>query len=57
VFASTGVIRNMLYGADSTDVPTIIAGVAGLIALAGLASLFPAYRAASVSPASALRGE
>jgi predicted permease len=50
-------IRNLLFGVQSWDVPTLIA-VAITLALAALvASYIPARRAASVNPVEALRAE
>lgn len=57
IFASTRVIRSMLYGASPVDIPTIIAGVVALVAVGVLASLVPAHRASRVSPVTALKGE
>jgi len=57
ILASTQVIRSLLYGASPIDIPTMVVGVLALIGVAALASLVPAYRAARVSPVTALRGE
>jgi len=57
IFATTQVIRSMLYGASPVDIPTIIAGIFVLICVGLLASLIPAQRAARVSPVTALRSE
>ena len=57
IFASTKVIRSLLYGASPVDVPTMIGGVLVLILVGLLASLIPAQRAARVSPVTALRSE
>jgi predicted permease len=57
VFASTQVIRSLLYGASPVDIPTIIAGVLALVGVGALASLIPAQRAARVNPVTALRSE
>jgi putative ABC transport system permease protein len=57
ILASTQVIRSLLYGASPVDVPTMIGGALALLAVAMLASLIPARRAASVSPVTALRSE
>ena len=57
IFASTRVIRSLLYGANPVDIPTIIGGALALICVGVLASLVPARRAARVSPVTALRSE
>ena len=57
IFASTRVIRSLLYGASPVDIPTMIGGVLALICVGVLASLVPAQRAARVSPVTALRSE
>lgn len=57
IFASTRVIRSLLYGASPVDVPTMIGGVVVLVLVGLLASLVPAQRAARVSPVTALRSE
>jgi macrolide transport system ATP-binding/permease protein len=55
--AMAWLVRGMLYAVRSWDLPTF-AGVIALLALAAMfASFFPARRAASVSPAEALRSE
>lgn len=55
--AVTRLMRSLLFGVQSWDVPTLI-GVALVLAAAGLlASFFPARRAASVDPVEALRAE
>jgi predicted permease len=57
IFATTHVIRSLLFGASPVDIPTMIGGVVILIAVGVLASVVPAHRAASVSPVTALRSE
>ncbi len=57
IFATTQVIRSLLFGASPVDIPTMLGGVAVLLAVAVLASIVPAHRAASVSPVTALRSE
>jgi predicted permease len=57
VFATTQVIRTLLYGASPVNVPTMLGGVIVLIVVGVLASLVPAQRAARVSPVTALRSE
>jgi len=55
--AAASLMRGLLFGVRSWDVPTlvVVAGVLGLAAL--LASFIPARRAASVNPVDALRAE
>lgn len=54
---AAGLMRGMLFGIRSWDVPTL-AAVAGVLSLAALlASLIPARRAASVDPVESLRAE
>jgi predicted permease len=55
--AAATLIRGLLFGVRSWDVPTLgaVAGVLGICAL--LASFIPARRAASVNPVDALRAE
>jgi ABC-type antimicrobial peptide transport system permease subunit len=55
--ALSRVLRGLLFGVSATE-PWVYAGVAatlGVVALA--ATALPAWRAASVAPVSALRGE
>ena len=55
--AAATLMRGLLFGVRSWDVPTLaaVAGVLGIAAL--LASFLPARRAASVNPVDALRAE
>ena len=54
---AAGLMRGLLFGIRSWDVPTL-AAVAGVLSLAALlASLIPARRAASVDPVESLRAE
>lgn len=55
--ATTRVLRSLLYGVSTTDVPTFVAVPLILIAVAMVASYIPARRAAWVDPMIALRGE
>jgi putative ABC transport system permease protein len=57
IFATTTVIRSLLFGASPVDIPTMVGGVVVLVGVAVLASLVPAYRAAGVNPVTALRTE
>lgn len=50
-------IREQLYGVTPLDPPTLAAAALGLALVAALAALVPAYRAAHVSPMTALRDE
>jgi putative ABC transport system permease protein len=55
--ALTRVLKNMLFGVSPTDLPTF-AGVAAVLgAIAIIASLIPACRAAQVDPVTALRND
>ena len=55
--AAATLMRSLLFGVSSWDVPTL-AGVAAVLGMAALlASFIPARRAASVNPADALRSE
>ena len=49
--------RQQLFGVEATDAPTLGAVAAIMIAVAIVASAFPAIRAAKVSPATVLRAE
>jgi ABC-type lipoprotein release transport system permease subunit len=55
--ASTRVLRKMLYGTSATDLPTFMAVVAMLAAVALIAILVPASRATRIDPLTALRAE
>jgi predicted permease len=55
--AATTLMRKLLFGIQSWDVPTLI-GVAAVLGISALvASFIPARRAASVNPVDALRAE
>jgi putative ABC transport system permease protein len=52
---SASLLQSMLYGTGARN-PVVLAGVCGVVALAGLvAAYLPAMRAASVDPMRALR--
>jgi macrolide transport system ATP-binding/permease protein len=55
--AATTLMRKLLFGVQSWDVPTLIAVAAVLGVSALVASFIPARRAASVNPVDALRAE
>ena len=55
--AATTLMRKLLFGVQSWDVPTLIAVAAVLGISALVASFIPARRAASVNPVDALRAE
>jgi predicted permease len=54
---ATGMLAGMLYGVRPLDPLSFIGGAVILMTVAGLASLVPAQRAASVNPVDALRAE
>ncbi len=54
---ATGMLAGMLYGVRPLDPLSFIGGAVILMTVAGLASLVPARRAASVNPVDALRAE
>jgi ABC-type antimicrobial peptide transport system permease subunit len=50
-------LQDQLYGVRAAE-PSILAGVSGLLALVALlASVVPAFRAASIQPVEAIRGD
>jgi ABC-type antimicrobial peptide transport system permease subunit len=53
----TDLLAGMLYGVQPLDPFSFAGGAVIFIAVAGLASLLPARRAASVNPVEALRAE
>jgi predicted permease len=53
--ASTRLIQTLLFGVSPTDLQTIAGVPAALVALAIVACLIPAYRAAALDPADVLR--
>jgi len=55
--ALTRVLTSMLYGVTSSDLPTFLAVVAMVIAVAGVACYLPARRAVRIDPMEALRTE
>jgi putative ABC transport system permease protein len=56
-FALTRTIAAFLYGVSPADPATAVGVAAVLLAVAGLAALLPALRAASVNPMTALRAD
>ena len=56
-FASTRVLRALLFGVEPTDLFTIIVTVLLFMAVATLACYFPARRATQIDPMEALRYE
>jgi predicted permease len=55
--ACSRVLRSMLFGVQPSDPLAIVLGLSGLLAVALIASLIPARRAASIDPMKALRYE
>jgi ABC-type antimicrobial peptide transport system permease subunit len=55
--AATTMMRKLLFGVQSWDVPTLVAVTAVLVVSSLLAAYIPARRAASVNPIEALRTE
>jgi len=55
--AAANLLRNLLYGVQTWDIPTLIAVATILTAAALVASYIPARRAAGVNPMEALRTE
>jgi predicted permease len=53
----TRLMTSLLYGVDAFDPLTYAAVVAGLVAIAALASFVPAHRASAVDPAESLAAE
>ena len=53
----TGVLKSLLFGVDAFDTATFAVMSAVMLVVAMLASYVPAYRASSVDPMQALRGE
>jgi putative ABC transport system permease protein len=56
-FALSRYVESLLFGVSATDAATFVAGPAALVAVAVVASLVPARRAARVDPTVALRSE
>jgi ABC-type antimicrobial peptide transport system permease subunit len=57
VLALARLLAALLFGVSGTDLSTLSAAVAMLTAIAGLASVLPAWRASRVEPIVALRHE
>jgi len=55
--AAATLMKDLLFGVHSWDVPTLAAVAIVLSAASLLASFIPAHRAASVDPVEALRSE
>ena len=55
--ASTRLLAGLLYGVSPTDAPTLSSVIFLVLAVAGVASLVPAIRAARVEPMDVLREE
>jgi len=56
-WASSGALRGLLYGVSPTDAWSYAFVAAGLALVAMAATALPAWRAASIDPASSLKGE
>jgi putative ABC transport system permease protein len=56
-FASTGVLRTLLFGIGPSDPATLVAAVLVLLLASGVAILVPARRAANIDPLLALQTE
>ena len=50
-------IATLLYGVQSTDLPTFLSAIVALAAVGSLAAWVPARRASRLPPTSALREE
>ena len=55
--AAAQLMRQLLFGVDSWDAPTLVTSAAVLTVSALLASWIPAWRAASVNPIEVLRAD
>lgn len=55
--ASGKLIASLLYGVEPSDPVVLLAVTGSILAVAAIATLVPAWRAASVDPATALRAE
>jgi predicted permease len=55
MFASTGILRHLLYGVSPMDLAVVVVGSALVAAVGLIGSLVPAMRASRVNPAIALR--
>lgn len=55
--ATTRLVRALLIDVAPTDISTLIGGTLALLAVALIAAIYPAHRAASADPMTALRGD
>ena len=55
--AIRGLVSSFLYGIEPTDGATLVMAMMLLVAVSGIASLLPAWRAAGVDPAKILKAE
>jgi ABC-type antimicrobial peptide transport system permease subunit len=55
--AAGRLVSTLLYGVSPADAVSLLAGASLLLATGALATLIPAWRAARIDPATALRAE
>jgi putative ABC transport system permease protein len=53
----TRTLQGLLHGVEPTDAPTFVTSAAGVIALAVMASVLPAWRAGRINPVETLKAE